>query len=394
MVNDLSDSEPFILPETAVLNACQGVVQRYHSNFYYVRHPLGMLECFLKGLLKKEGVDVRVGDWVLLDSLDEANLTARITGVQPAKNVLTRPKVANVDQVVVVAALQDPLFDFTQLDRFLTHIQLSGLEAILCITKTDLRSPPSEDSAQQPEAVLQQIQALYAEQLGFSVFYTTIHQPDSFLSVRERLQNSISVLTGVSGVGKSELIRQLNPALDVKIGTVSEKSLRGTHTTRHVALLEINPTTYIADTPGFSHLSFETVLPEQLVTAFPEFEALKGHCTFSDCLHLEEEGCCVQQGGQLLFDAVSESTGLPPVSVARYKSYQEFMVEARRYKEHCQQISLKEVFGKKTLHRKGQENIEILRLKEKNRELSRRRVRQATSTELLDDDEADTILEQ
>jgi ribosome biogenesis GTPase len=359
-----NQSEP--LPEPTAERT--GRLLKYHSNYYYVEADGILYECMLRGLLKKEGLDVLVGDFVVLDSINEGAKTARVQRVTERKNTISRPKLANVDQVIVVYSLREPQFDPNQMDRYLTHIELAGLEPILCISKADLAATPDE---------ITQIERLYGEKLGYRVVFTSVHQPDRIQNIQSLVQERITVLAGPSGSGKSSLLNALNPNFQLRVGEVSAKIARGQHTTRHVELLALNPAdphTLIADTPGFSNLKFNTVLPTQLAALFRDFQPYKGQCAFSDCLHVDEEGCAVLAHREEVADS-------------RYQSYLDMLAEARVYKEEAAATSQKQEFGYKQLDRKGKEALQILRLKEKNRDASRRTQKQ--QVRLLDLEESE-----
>jgi len=345
-----------------------GRLLKYHSNFYYVEADGTLYECMLRGLIKKEGMDVLVGDFVVIDSINESSRTARIQRVLERKNAIARPKLANVDQVIVVYSLREPQFDPNQMDRYLTHIELAGLEPILCVSKADLAQ--SEDE-------ISYIEAVYRDKLGYQVVFTSVHQLDRLKTIQNLVQDKITVLAGPSGSGKSSLLNALNPHFQLRVGEVSAKIARGQHTTRHVELLSLqadDPHTLIADTPGFSNLKFNTVLPTQLAALFRDFQPYKGQCAFSDCLHVDEEGCAVL-------------TNLEQIAESRYQSYRDMLAEARIYKEEAAVTSQKQEFGYKQLDRKGKEAVQILRLKEKNRDASRRTQKQ--QVRLLDLDESE-----
>lgn len=334
-----------------------GRLRKYHSNFYYVEADGVLYECALRGIIKKEGTEPMVGDFVELDSIHPQSRMARINRVLARKNSITRPKLANVDQVFVVYSLKEPAFDPHQMDRYLTHIELAGLTPVLCVSKSDLA---------QTESDLSDIKTLYEDQLGYKVFFTSVREPGSMNGIRAMAKHTVSVLAGPSGSGKSSLLNALNPDLRLRVGEISEKIARGQHTTRHVELLtlfEDEPDTLIADTPGFSNLKFNYVLPERLQEVFRDFDQLRQHCAFSDCLHVDEEGCAVRAD-----ETMTRGT--------RYQSYLNMLTEARLYKQEASASSQKEEFGYKQLDRKGKDALRILRLKEKNRDASRRTMRQ------------------
>jgi ribosome biogenesis GTPase len=353
-------------PDTVPENRPVGRLRKYHSDFYYVESEGALYECKLRGLIKKEGTEVLVGDMVELDTVDPANRTARIYGVLERRNAISRPKMANVDQVFIVYSLRDPDFDPQQMDRYLTHIELAGISPVLIVSKSDLADN---------DAAKEAIRQLYGERLGLRVLFSSVHDEGSLRPVRELTQGRITVLAGPSGAGKSSLLNALNPDLQLRVGEVSDKIGRGQHTTRHVELLALDSDdadTLIADTPGFSNLRFNYVLPVQVEAMYRDFAPYREHCAFSDCLHIDEEGCAVL-------------ARLAEIPESRYRSYLSLVGEARQYKEEAQSSSQKQEYGYKQVSTKGRDAVRILRLKEKNRDLSRRTMKQQVS--LMDGEE-------
>ncbi len=312
-----------------------------------------LYQCFLRGVLKKEGSEVLVGDQVVVDSLDEANLAGRVVQVLERHSQLSRPKIANITDALVVASISNPAFDFVQTDRYLTHIQLAGIQPCLCISKADLAASREDIAA---------IRAVY-EPLGIPVFSTSIFTPETVSGVFSHLEGKTVVLAGPSGAGKSSLLNAIQPDLNLRVQETSEKLQRGQHTTRHVTLIELCTKTYVADTPGFSYLKFDTVMPKTLESVFPEFVPYRTHCRFQDCLHLDEEACAVK-------------ADLETLAESRYESYVLFQAEAQEGVEVAQNTSNKQEYGYKTLKRGKQKQVQILKLHEKQREASRRTKKQ------------------
>jgi ribosome biogenesis GTPase len=349
-------------PETVL--PLQGRLLKRHSQFYYVEAAGVLYECMGRGMLKKANIEPMVGDFVTLDSVEKERKTARIGSILPRKNNLGRPNVSNADGVLVVCSWREPAFDFTQTDRYLTHVALSGLEPTLCITKTDL----SEDSDE-----LKAMVSLYAR-LSIPVECLAVKRDGVPETLRQRMQGRMLVLAGPSGSGKSSLLNALNPRLKLRIGEVSDKNARGRHTTRHASLLQINsedPTTLVADTPGFSNLRFDYALPADIEAIFPDFAPYRSDCQFSNCLHIIENGCQVREH-------------LAEIAPSRYLSYQTLIDEAREYEATLRNSSSKMERGYKSLDRKGAQSIQILRLQEKNRDAARNTLRQQVQQILFD----------
>ncbi|MGE0199457.1 MAG: ribosome small subunit-dependent GTPase A [Candidatus Melainabacteria bacterium] len=354
-----------------------GLLRKYHANFYYVALGERTYECSLKGVLKKaltaEEDSLYAGDLVDVDTVDPETGTARIVAVHPRRTVIHRPKIANVDQAVIVFPLRQPAFDAHAVNVLIMHVMLAGLQPVLCISKSDLAG---QDAGTVDPAA---IERLYHQQLGIPVVFTSIFDAQSLLPLKTQLAGRLSVLAGPSGAGKSSLLNQLDPSLSLKVGEVSARIARGQHTTRHVELLTmpaLGPDTWVADTPGFSNLTLDDATPAAIEAAMPDFVPWRASCAFSDCLHLPETPDC----------AVRAHIG--DLDPQRYTSYLAMLTEARTADEKRKAQSSKTAQGTKTRHGKGREEISILRLSGRQRAASRRTQRQATRN-LADSNQTD-----
>lgn len=276
-----------------------------HSDFYYVKTENGILECRLREILKKQKVQVSVGDFV---ELEEGNV---ISAILPRRNFLKRPSVANLDKVIVVSALKEPALDFIQLNRYLTFFKYHNIPAVLCFNKEDL----NEDECMQGE-----IEDIY-KPLGYELLFTSAlngHGIDKFI---ESIKNQTVALCGQSGVGKTSILNAINPEFKLKIGEISQRHGRGTHTTRHCEIMEFG-NIKIVDTPGFSQLRFDFMLPHELSDYFEEIKQYKNGCKFNNCLHDESQ---------------NESTcnvirNIESINLSRYESYLAFLEETKEHK--------------------------------------------------------------
>lgn len=360
-----------------------GQILRHQAHVYTVRLDWDGSEwaCLLKGVLKKRGEAVLTGDRVVLDWLDPVTQTGRIAAVLPRTSQLTRPKVANVQQVLVVMPYEQPTFDPRQLDRTLAHVALTQLPCGIALTKVDLAEatqaadtpddPPAAETSASPDPFAltspEQIAAFY-NQLGYPVFLLSSVWPHHYSDwdrLLAWLTGQTTVLAGMSGAGKSTLLNQLKPGLALKTGEVSSRLERGQHTTRHVALLPVAPGAWVADTPGFSHWQADTLSPKAVREAFCEFTPFQADCPFTDCYHEEEADCAVRPlVGQTLH-------------AGRYAHYRELLAEARQAEQQRMQQSQKQEATAKTKQRAGGEpDTEIVKLSRRHRQKSRRLERQ------------------
>lgn len=300
----------------------QAQVYKIHSDFYYVKNfEHKEFVCKLRDVLKKQKTDIRVGDFVELS--EDNNF---ISSLLKRKNSLLRPKASNIDLALVVCALKEPELDFIQLNRYLTYLKYYNIDAAICFNKEDLENNLEDKK--------QQIKKVY-EKLGYKTFFISAKNKLDLDELTEFIKNKTIVLCGQSGVGKSTLLNSLNPNANLRTGNVSKKTLKGTHTTRHCEIVEYD-NFKIIDTPGFSCLKFDFLLPNKLIDLFDDLKEFAGGCKYSNCLHnVEVEGICS------IYD------NLDKIDKFRYESYLCFLDEAIEYKEAISKKSIKEEDFKK-----------------------------------------------
>lgn len=295
-----------------------GRVIKIFSDFYYVETSIGVIEAKLKTVLKKQNLDVVTGDFVELDSIDINSKQAFISGVVNRVNLIKRPKVANVSQFIIVSALKEPDLDYEQLDRYIAHCEYHKIKPILCFNKEDINDT---------EYLKKKITEIYSK-IGYQIIFTSALKKTGINELEPILKNNTSILCGASGVGKSSLINAILKSSILKTLPVSEKTKRGVHTTRHCELLEIDNNSFIVDTPGFSHLKFDFLLPIEVQNLFREFSSIDKSCKYNNCLHIDEEGC-------------SLTSQIKNISESRYLSYKKFINEAKDYEQKISVESLK-----------------------------------------------------
>jgi ribosome biogenesis GTPase len=232
------------------------------------------LLCTRRSRLDHEGLQVWVGDRVRVEGIDWLAGRAAVAQVEPRRNLLQRPAVANVSRVLVVTALAEPALDPLQLTRFLVSAERSGAAVDLVLGKADLVA----------ETDLRQACRDF-EAWGYAVFPLSTRTGLGLEDLRRHLRSAagITVLCGPSGAGKSSLLNALAPELALRVAAVSGRLQRGRHTTRHVELFALpndsvagdgvtpmpETAALVADTPGFNRpdLPGDPVL---LAEAFPE----------------------------------------------------------------------------------------------------------------------------
>lgn len=333
-----------------VLNGAHGI--------YDVHTDIGVLRCTLRGKLKKafaltqsaksaskarprydklltsskaRRIEVReaaaeqipthlaVGDYVKVRQLDAK--TGVIEEILPRHTALVRKDahveaktptaqtmLANLDQVVIVLATTQPEPHFGMLDRYLAICASAGLHPLICFNKVDLPHDKRVEEAAE----------LYRN-LGYTVIWTSTKTGEGIDTLRNLLKGHTSLFTGPSGVGKSSLVNAIEPGMAIKTGLVSDATGKGRHTTASSQLYPLSGGGWLADSAGIRALATWNIPPEELAWCFVEFRPYLGECLYSDCLHVEEEGCAVRQ-------AVED--GL--IDERRYRSYVRMIKEEER----------------------------------------------------------------
>lgn len=300
----------------------KGQIFKIHSDFYYVNSDNSIFECKIREVLKKQKQKIYVGDFVEFQD-------GAIEKIMPRKNYIPRPTVANIDRIIIISAVKEPELNFTQLNRYISFAKYYNLETVLCFNKNDL----SED-----DRIIEKVFSIY-EPLGYDILFTSALEGYGIEEFKEVISGKTSVLCGSSGVGKSSLINAVCPGLNLRTKNVSEKTQRGVHTTRHSEIIPLNENSRIVDTPGFSNLKFDFLMPNELDLLFEEIAKYKKECKFPDCLHLTESGCAVKEN----LDKIDET---------RYQSYKEFVSEALEYKERVKYQGVKTETAHKQKHNK------------------------------------------
>lgn len=291
----------------------QGKIIKGIAGFYYVyAEGHGVYECKAKGIFRKDHVKPLVGDDVIVDILDEAQMLGNIRQILPRKSALIRPAVANVDQALIIFAIVKPNPNFNLLDRFLIRMERQKLPTIICFNKQDIAS------AEEKEA----LRRAY-ETCGYRVCFVSALENEGLGQIKEMLAGKTTTVAGPSGVGKSSLINRLAPEANMETGAISEKIERGKHTTRHSEVIALGDETYIVDTPGFTSLDISEITKEELSGYYPEFVQYEPYCKFSGCAHISEPSCGVK-------DAV-ENGRISRVRYENYKVLYQELKETKRY---------------------------------------------------------------
>ena len=271
-----------------------GKIIKQISNDYTILIDGEILVCKARGKFRNMDVSPIVGDTV---SVDYDN--RYILSIEKRNNELIRPRIANIDNAVIVTSVQIPEFSSNLLDKLLVIVEYNNINPIICFTKLDIIDDPKQEEIKKYMD--------YYQRIGYPVYINSDER------IKEEFNGKITVFTGQSGAGKSTMLNWLDSSLAIKTDEVSVALGRGKHTTRHTELINVCGG-LIADTPGFSAVSFDAMTNADIRDNFIEFNEYRDSCEYKDCMHFDEPNCEIKR-------KVDEGIIIP----SRYDNYLKFI---------------------------------------------------------------------
>lgn len=268
---------------------------------------------------------IAVGDEVRCQIADEVSESAPaiITEVLPRRNYLIRKSTnlsrqshviaSNLDQAVIAVSLYFPEIKLPFLDRILVTCEVYGIPVLIALNKVDMYRDAAEEQ-------MQSFLDIYTG-AGYKVIPTSARIGEGIEELRHLCRDKVSLFSGESGVGKSSLIKSLDPSLDPKIGKISASHLQGKHTTSLYEMYPIHGGGFLIDTPGIRGFGLVDLEREEISKYFPEMLRYADDCRFVPCTHTHEPGCAVK-------DAVDRGE----ISPERYNSYLGMLEEDKKFR--------------------------------------------------------------
>ncbi|WP_300798482.1 ribosome small subunit-dependent GTPase A [uncultured Alistipes sp.] len=300
-----------------------GTVVRATGSWYDVLHDGAPVRCRIRGRLRLKGVrstnPVVVGDEVRCEA--DENGDHVIVDIVPRRNYVIRRAsnlskeshiiAANIDRALLMVTLRQPETPPEFVDRFLVTCEAYKIPVVILLSKMDL---------QDAEAVAA-FRAVY-EGAGYEVLEVSATDGKGVERVRELLAGCRTLVSGNSGVGKSTLIRTIDPTLDIRTGEISESHHKGRHTTTFSTMYPLAGGGAVIDTPGIKGFGLIDIDDAELWHYFPEMMRTAPGCRFYNCTHTHEPGCAV-------IGAVRSGD----ISLARYESYLKILDEDDKYRK-------------------------------------------------------------
>ena len=299
----------------------RGLVIKSTGTSYGVYFPDGTTaDCHVKGNFRIRGIrstnPIAIGDYVEVTTLDDG--THWITELYDRKNYIVRRSTnlsyashilaANVDMAALIVTLRHPETSTTFIDRFLATCEAYRVPACLIFNKVDLLN---EEEQQELAALRQLYESLDYPTYAISALSLAsspiANSPSPIASIFE---GKVTLLSGNSGVGKSTLLNAILGKDIARTGAISSAHHKGMHTTTFSEMYSLNNTSWIIDTPGIKGFGMLDMERQEMGHYFREIFAISRECRYSDCVHMNEPGCAVNQ-------AVVEGR----IAFSRYESY-------------------------------------------------------------------------
>ncbi len=281
-----------------------GMIIKCVAGVYDVLIDGTVFSAYAAGKFRKQNISPLVGDFVTVKFSERENEKNLITEIQPRKNALLRPPVANVNTLLITLAVKKPNPDFKLIDQLICYCRMLDIEPVLCINKSDY----DIDFAKQL--------CVQYNKCDIRTFITSADKKTGVEELRKCISEGITCFCGQSAVGKSSLTNLLLGEKIFETGELSKKTERGKNTTRHSELVKFGENKWLADTPGFSLLEVPELSPDDFKDLYYEYTRFSQECRFIGCNHISEPDCAVKkavQGGEL--------------SVERYERYKELFTE-------------------------------------------------------------------
>ncbi len=294
----------------------EGRIVKATGSWYHVRLDNGeFIDCRLPGKFRLDEEEttnpIAVGDRVSLTM--QSDNTATIDDIRDRRNYLIRKAThgrrgtqiiaSNVDQVLIIQSLKQPVFKTGFIDRLLVSCEAHEIPAVVVMNKTDLVESKKDSES------LDETERLYSK-LGYMFLQSSIYDHASVEKLGDIIKGKMSVLTGPSGTGKTSLLNKLIPGQKLKTGDISRFSGKGKHTTTFAQVMTLPEDTYLIDTPGIREFGLVEIQPYELSLFFPEMRSHREYCRFYNCTHHHEPSCAIKK-------AVENGQ----IAESRYRSY-------------------------------------------------------------------------
>ena len=310
------------------LMVLEGIVYKSTGSWYLVKYNNDFFECRIKGKIRLKDLDttnpIAVGDNVIFEKDPKEKDQGVISEILPRKNYIIRKSVklskqshilaSNIDLALLLITKDNPPTSFNFIDRFLVTCEAYHIPVILVFNKIDTYN---EDNLSK----ISKIESIY-KSTDYQCIRISAKYGQGVDEISNYMQDKVCLLSGHSGVGKSTLINQINPELELKTKEISISHSQGKHTTTYAEMYDLKENIRIIDSPGIKGFGLVDISKYELGDYFPEFFKRKGKCKFHNCMHIEEPGCEIKKA--LENQVIAES---------RYSSYVDLLSDQNIYRK-------------------------------------------------------------
>ncbi len=272
------------------------VITRYGQRLLVESEAGDLVQC-----TARRNIDLSVaGDQVIFQMNDDN--TGVVTALLERDNTLERSHkiiAANIDELWLVVAIE-PHYQFDLIDRYLVVAENGNLPIRIVVNKIELSKN------------IEQVKTDFAmyQSIGYKVSYLSVKEQIGTAEFKQQLNDKTHIFLGQSGVGKSSLINELTPNLNLRVNEISKKSKLGKHTTTNTTLYHIPSGGDLIDSPGVREFHLNTLTSQEILSGFREFKPFVGQCKFRNCVHINEPDC-----------AIKNALGNGSIHPKRYESY-------------------------------------------------------------------------
>jgi ribosome biogenesis GTPase len=224
------------------------------------------------------------GDQVIYQTTD--NGEGVVTALLARENSLVRSQkliAANIDELWLVVSIE-PHYQFELIDRYLVVAENANLPINIVVNKIELSSDIDK---------VKRDFSMY-ESAGYNVSYLSVNEKINIAEFKSQLNDKTHIFLGQSGVGKSSLINELIPDLNLRVNEISTKSKLGKHTTTNTTLYHIPSGGDLIDSPGIREFKLDELTDKEILSGFKEFKPFIGQCKFRNCAHIKEPKCAIK----------------------------------------------------------------------------------------------------
>ncbi len=301
-----------------------------HTGSHYLLSELpewNPFEAVLRGQMRLQSNSstnpVAVGDRVEYEQSRQGPCV--ITRVLERKNHLIRKSAnlsrqdhiiaSNIDRAFVVCTLYFPELKLPFLDRILVTCEMFAIPVTILLNKIDLYGNEAPDG-------IENFMHIY-QTAGYEVLPCSTLTREGMEELRGLCRGQVCLFCGESGVGKSSIIKALDPSADLRTAALSMAHLQGRHTTTFYEMFPLNggKDGFVIDSPGLRAFGLSRVEKEEIALYFPEMLRIARDCRYQPCTHTHEPDCAVK---------AALEKGL--IAAERYQSYLGMLEEENKYR--------------------------------------------------------------